>query len=63
MEFSWLVECLGEEGIPTATELEEDFRSGVVLARLAHYFAPHVVAKEKIFDADQVTLSIFPALP
>ena len=33
-------------------ELEESLRNGVYLAKLAHFFAPAVVAARKIFDAD-----------
>lgn len=54
--YSWLADCMGEEGIPPATDLEENFRNGVVLAKLANYFAPQVVPKDKIYDSDQVRI-------
>lgn len=51
---SWLAECLGGESVPEPIELEEALRSGVLLAKLANYFAPELVAKDKIFDIDEV---------
>lgn len=40
--------------MPKATDLEEDFRSGILLARLANFFAPNLVSLDKIFDLDGV---------
>jgi hypothetical protein len=52
-----LADCLGEDSVPPAYELEEHFRSGILLARLANYFAPDLVSLEKIFDLDEVCVS------
>jgi hypothetical protein len=49
----WIEECINEE-LPESTELEENLRNGVYLAKLANTFAPNVVPKKKIFDADLV---------
>ncbi|XP_010189707.1 PREDICTED: ras GTPase-activating-like protein IQGAP3, partial [Mesitornis unicolor] len=48
----WVEACLGEE-LPPPTELEENLRNGVVLAKLGHYFAPDVVPLRKIYDREQ----------
>uniref|UniRef100_A0A673CHF8 IQ motif containing GTPase activating protein 3 n=1 Tax=Sphaeramia orbicularis TaxID=375764 RepID=A0A673CHF8_9TELE len=44
--------CLGEE-LPAPTELEESLRNGVILAKLAHRFAPNAVPQKKIYDLEQ----------
>ena len=43
---------IGEE-LPATTDLEESLRNGVILAKLAAFFAPSVVSARKIFDSDQ----------
>ncbi len=43
--------CVGET-LPATTDLEESLRNGVYLAKLAHFFAPDVVSRRKIFDED-----------
>ncbi|XP_077454605.1 ras GTPase-activating-like protein IQGAP3 isoform X2 [Stigmatopora argus] len=48
----WMEACLGEE-LPPPGELEETLRNGVVLAKVAHRFAPAVVPREKIYDLEQ----------
>jgi len=48
----WLAECLGDVHVPPAYDLEEDIRSGVLLARLANYFLPESVQLDKVFDLD-----------
>ncbi|XP_057689340.1 ras GTPase-activating-like protein IQGAP3 isoform X2 [Corythoichthys intestinalis] len=48
----WMEACLGEE-LPAPAELEETLRNGVVLAKVAHRFAPALVPREKIYDLDQ----------
>ncbi|CAD5206808.1 unnamed protein product [Bursaphelenchus okinawaensis] len=53
---NWLAECLTEADVPSPIELEEALRSGVLLAKLANYFAPDLVPLEKIFDLDQSRL-------
>ncbi|CAI2298845.1 unnamed protein product [Caenorhabditis sp. 36 PRJEB53466] len=50
---TWLAECLKDDQIAPVTELEENFRNGVLLARLAHSFAPHIVTEKGIFDIRQ----------
>ncbi|CAB3408344.1 unnamed protein product [Caenorhabditis bovis] len=49
----WLSECLNDSNIVPAGELEENMRNGVLLARLAHSFAPDVVPEKGIFDINQ----------
>ncbi|CAD5209976.1 unnamed protein product [Bursaphelenchus xylophilus] len=53
---SWLAECLTEADVPSPIELEEALRSGVLLAKIANYFAPDLVPLEKIFDLDESRL-------
>uniref|UniRef100_A0A673CHR1 IQ motif containing GTPase activating protein 3 n=1 Tax=Sphaeramia orbicularis TaxID=375764 RepID=A0A673CHR1_9TELE len=48
----WMEACLGEE-LPAPTELEESLRNGVILAKLAHRFAPNAVPQKKIYDLEQ----------
>lgn len=45
-------ECLHDELAPTV-EIEESMRNGVILARLANFFAPKIVTERKIFDRDE----------
>ena len=40
----WIEECLGEE-IDPIVQLEESMRNGIVLAQLAHWFAPGTVRR------------------
>lgn len=44
--------CL-QEDLASPTELEENLRNGVLLAKLGHFFAPDVVPLRKIYDLDQ----------
>ncbi|XP_059474142.1 ras GTPase-activating-like protein IQGAP1 isoform X2 [Neocloeon triangulifer] len=48
----WL-ESILQISLPPLTELEENLRNGVVLARLGHLIAPEVVSLSKIYDIDQ----------
>ncbi|NXL68174.1 IQGA2 protein, partial [Chordeiles acutipennis] len=48
----WMETCLSEE-LPSPTELEENLRNGVILAKLGHCFAPTVVPLKKIYDREQ----------
>ncbi|XP_058863347.1 ras GTPase-activating-like protein IQGAP1 [Acipenser ruthenus] len=48
----WMEACLNEE-LPAPTELEEGLRNGVLLAKLGHCFAPHIVPLKKIYDCQQ----------
>uniref|UniRef100_A0A1I7T714 Calponin-homology (CH) domain-containing protein n=2 Tax=Caenorhabditis tropicalis TaxID=1561998 RepID=A0A1I7T714_9PELO len=50
---TWLSECLKDDSIASITELEENFRNGVILARLGHSFAPEIVPEKGIFDIKQ----------
>uniref|UniRef100_A0A8C8SLD9 IQ motif containing GTPase activating protein 3 n=1 Tax=Pelusios castaneus TaxID=367368 RepID=A0A8C8SLD9_9SAUR len=45
--------CLNEE-LASPTELEENLRNGVILAKLGHCFAPDVVPLKKIYDPEQM---------
>lgn len=47
---TWLSECLKDDAIASVTELEENLRNGVLLARLGNSFAPQVVPEKGIFD-------------
>lgn len=52
---TWLADCLkDEDNIPRAVEIEQNFRNGVLLARLGNVFAPDVVPLKMIFDISQV---------
>ncbi|XP_065336041.1 ras GTPase-activating-like protein IQGAP1 isoform X2 [Cloeon dipterum] len=48
----WLESVL-QISLPPSTELEENLRNGVVLAKLGHLIAPEVVSFNKIYDSDQ----------
>uniref|UniRef100_A0A8C5RL87 IQ motif containing GTPase activating protein 3 n=1 Tax=Laticauda laticaudata TaxID=8630 RepID=A0A8C5RL87_LATLA len=48
----WMEACL-KEPLPPPTELEENLRNGVTLAKLAHFFAPDAFPLGKIYDRDQ----------
>lgn len=50
-EGRWLEACLQEE-LPAATVIENELRNGVIIAKLAHFFAPKAVAIKNIYDAD-----------
>ncbi|VDN92655.1 unnamed protein product [Brugia pahangi] len=50
---NWLKECLQLDNIANEMEFEHNLSNGVLLARLAHTFAPHIVPLSKIFDIDQ----------
>ncbi|MGH0155132.1 UNVERIFIED_CONTAM: hypothetical protein FKN15_047746 [Acipenser sinensis] len=54
----WMEACLNEE-LPAPTELEEGLRNGVLLAKLGHCFAPHIVPLKKIYDCQQERYKIF----
>ncbi|KAH0541195.1 hypothetical protein KQX54_021250 [Cotesia glomerata] len=48
----WMEACLREK-LPSTTELEENLRNGVYLAKLAHFMDPESCPKNKIYDIDQ----------
>ncbi|XP_078048629.1 ras GTPase-activating-like protein IQGAP1 [Augochlora pura] len=48
----WLEACL-RETLPPTTELEENLRNGVYLAKLAHFMAPESLPFNKIYDPEQ----------
>lgn len=48
----WMEACL-RESLPPTTELEENLRNGVYLAKLAHFMAPNVLSLNKIYDIEQ----------
>ncbi|XP_067136702.1 ras GTPase-activating-like protein IQGAP2 [Centruroides vittatus] len=48
----WIQSCIEEE-LPPVTELEENFRNGVYLAKLAHRISPNTVPAKKIYDPNQ----------
>ncbi|MCP9260269.1 CRE-PES-7 protein [Dirofilaria immitis] len=50
---NWLKEYLHLDDIVKETELEQNLSNGVLLARLAHSFAPSIVPLSKIFDINQ----------
>ncbi|KAL7293724.1 hypothetical protein TKK_0012795 [Trichogramma kaykai] len=48
----WMEACLREK-LPPTTELEENLRNGVYLAKLGNFMAPEVLPFHKIYDPDQ----------
>ncbi|EGD72352.1 hypothetical protein PTSG_00372 [Salpingoeca rosetta] len=48
----WLEACLEAE-LPPASELEGALRNGVIVAKLALFFAPDVVNPKKIYDPEE----------
>uniref|UniRef100_A0A0R3RNY3 Calponin-homology (CH) domain-containing protein n=1 Tax=Elaeophora elaphi TaxID=1147741 RepID=A0A0R3RNY3_9BILA len=50
---NWLKECLNLDDIANEIDFERNLSNGVLLARLAHSFAPHIAPLSKIFDFDQ----------
>ncbi|OAD59074.1 Ras GTPase-activating-like protein IQGAP1 [Eufriesea mexicana] len=48
----WMEACL-RETLPPTTELEENLRNGVYLAKLAHFMAPETLPLHKIYDLEQ----------
>ncbi|KMQ94561.1 ras gtpase-activating-like protein iqgap1 protein [Lasius niger] len=48
----WMEACL-RESLPPTTELEENLRNGVYLAKLGHFMAPNVLPLNKIYDTEQ----------
>ncbi|KAK2582629.1 hypothetical protein KPH14_004911 [Odynerus spinipes] len=48
----WMEACLREK-LPPTTELEENLRNGVYLAKLGHFMAPEILPLHKIYDPDQ----------
>lgn len=44
--------CL-RESLPPTTELEENLRNGVYLAKLGHFMAPDILPLNKIYDFEQ----------
>ncbi|XP_046403125.1 ras GTPase-activating-like protein IQGAP1 [Ischnura elegans] len=48
----WMEVCL-KETLPPTTELEENFRNGVYLAKLGHFISPETVNLSKVYDLEQ----------
>ncbi|XP_043498772.1 ras GTPase-activating-like protein IQGAP1 isoform X1 [Polistes fuscatus] len=48
----WIEVCI-KENLPPTTELEENLRNGVYLAKLGHFIAPEIFPSHKIYDSDQ----------
>ncbi|XP_018395983.1 PREDICTED: ras GTPase-activating-like protein IQGAP1 [Cyphomyrmex costatus] len=48
----WMEACL-RESLPPSTELEENLRNGVYLAKLGHFMAPNILPLNKIYDTEQ----------
>ncbi|XP_070512336.1 ras GTPase-activating-like protein IQGAP1 [Cardiocondyla obscurior] len=48
----WMEACL-REPLPPTTELEENFRNGVYLAKLGNFMAPNILPLNKIYDIEQ----------
>lgn len=44
--------CLREK-LPPSTELEENLRNGVYLAKLGHFMVPEALPLNKIYDIEQ----------
>jgi hypothetical protein len=47
----WISDRIEEE-LPPVTELEESLRTGVILCKLGHWYAPDVLPLRKIYDID-----------
>ncbi len=43
--------------LPPASDLEQALRNGVILAKLAHFFAPDIVALRKVYDAEEAVFN------
>lgn len=48
----WLEACL-KESLPPTTDLEENLRNGVYLAKLGHFISSEILPYNKIYDVDQ----------
>lgn len=48
----WMESCLREK-LPPSTELEENLRNGVYLAKLGHFMVPEALPLNKIYDIEQ----------
>ncbi|XP_032684173.1 ras GTPase-activating-like protein IQGAP1 isoform X1 [Odontomachus brunneus] len=48
----WMEACL-RESLPPTTELEENLRNGIYLAKLGHFIAPDILPLNKIYDSEQ----------
>ena len=48
----WMEACLKSE-LPPASELETALRNGVIVAKLAMFFAPEVVKQKNVYDFDE----------
>ena len=55
----WMEACLNTE-LPPASELEGALRNGVVVAKLAMFFAPDVVKQKNIYDFDESIYKVRP---
>ncbi|XP_034939382.1 ras GTPase-activating-like protein IQGAP1 [Chelonus insularis] len=53
----WIEACLREK-LPPTTELEENLRNGVYLAKIAHFMDPEGCPWHKIYDMDQCRFKI-----
>lgn len=45
----WIEACIEEE-LPPTTEIEEALRTGVILCKLGHWYAPEKLPMKKIYD-------------
>jgi hypothetical protein len=50
---SWCCELLADNELPSAADLDEHLRNGVLLARIGHCIAPSVVSLNRIYDIDE----------
>nr|XP_050869767.1 ras GTPase-activating-like protein IQGAP1 isoform X2 [Vespula vulgaris] len=48
----WIEACIREK-LPPTTELEENLRNGVYLAKLGNFMAPEILPLHRIYDFDQ----------
>lgn len=53
----WMEACLKSE-LPSASELENSLRNGVIVGRLAMFFAPEVVKQRQIYDFDEAVYKV-----
>lgn len=57
LTFRWMEACL-KETLPPTTELEENLRNGVYLAKLCHFIEPDILPLNKIYDLEQKRYSV-----
>ena len=55
--YRWLEACIGVE-LPPASEMENELLNGIIIGKLAHFFAPKVVQVRHIYDYDETIYKV-----